>query len=60
MQAPRSLSAPGRRIYWSFEIKGMDLPESKRSNSWQCYPFQTYLPQGQETVSAGFFFSKGF
>jgi hypothetical protein len=25
----------------------------------QRYPFQTYLPQGQETVSAGCFFSKG-
>jgi len=23
------------------------------------YPFQTYLPQGQGTVSTGFFFSKG-
>jgi len=26
----------------------------------QRYPFQTYLPQGQGTVSAGCFFSKGF
>jgi hypothetical protein len=58
MQAPRSLSAPGRRIYWSCEVMGMDLPESKRAE--QCYPFQTYLPQGQGTVSAACFFSKGF
>jgi hypothetical protein len=35
-------------------------PIMNHTNRWQRYPFQTYLPQGQGTVSAGCFFSRGF
>ena len=35
-------------------------PIMNHTNRWPRYPFQTYLPQGQGTVSAGCCFSKGF
>jgi hypothetical protein len=60
--ARASYRCPNRRVCPQGDRRagGPRNPIMNHTNRWPRYPFQTYLPQGQGTVSAGCCFSKGF